>query len=121
MKDLLKLFKQHAPVEHFDLDGVSNIREYLFGMNPALADAETEPKVTLTKHASIANAWTLGFPTIPDRVYQFQRSATLQSGAWQPLGSASSTSGAAAPGTLQVDDTSADPARFYRMSVSPSH
>jgi glycosidase len=111
---------RHGAAGDFDLDGVPNMREYLFGMNPALADPEAEPKVSLTRHATLANAWTLGFPTIPNRIYQFQRSATLQPGAWQPLGTPANTAGAAGAGGIEIDDTEIQTRRFYRMSVSPS-
>ena len=58
---------RHGAAGDFDLDGPSNMDEYLFGMNPALADAASMPRVSLVPHATLANAWTLEFPTIPDR------------------------------------------------------
>lgn len=109
---------RHGAAGDFDLDGVNNISEYLFGMNPAGNDLSSHPQLTFVRHASLANTWTLTFPTIPDRLYQLQ--AATQPGSWQNLGSAVNTSGASAPGTYGRNDTTLLPRRFYRMTVRPS-
>ncbi|MES2924789.1 MAG: alpha-amylase family glycosyl hydrolase [Verrucomicrobiota bacterium] len=111
---------RHGASGDFDLDGVTNLTEYLFGMIPALEDLNSVPRVTLAPHASLADTWTLGFPTIPNRIYQWQASQTLGSGGWQNIGSPVSTAGATAAGTIQRNDTGVFSKRFYRMSVSPS-
>jgi hypothetical protein len=97
-----------------DGDGVSNLNEWLVGMNPQLADLSAFPKLQLGK---IAGGYRVSFPTLPDRLYQLQVSGTL--GAWANSGAPVSTAGAPGPGTLQVDDTAALSKRFYRMVVSP--
>jgi hypothetical protein len=111
---------RHGASGDFDLDGISNITEYLFGMNPAAEDLNAVPRVAVVPHTSIANAWTLSFATIPNRVYQWQASQTLASTGWQNLGSPVSTAGATAAGMIQRNDTEIHPKRFYRVSVSPS-
>jgi len=111
---------RHGKNGDFDLDGVDNITEYLFGMNPAAMDSDTLPKVNLARHASIANAWTLGFNTIPNRLYQWQATTTLAVGGWGNVGAPVNTSGATSSGTIQFNDTDGNPKRFYRMKVTPS-
>lgn len=111
---------RHGAAGDFDLDGVSNIEEYLFGMNPALQNSGATPKVSLSPHETLQNTWRLAFPTIPDRIYQWQISPSLAAQSWQDLGGSSTTSGATAPGMLQRSDSSVLPKRFYRMSVRPA-
>ena len=111
---------RHGATGDFDLDGVSNIVEYLFGMNPASEDLNAVPRVAVVPHVSISNAWSLSFPTIPNRIYQWQASQTLGANGWQNLGSPVSTAGATAAGVIQRNDTEILPKRFYRVSVSPS-
>ncbi len=108
---------RHGGAGDFDLDGVTNIQEYLFGMNPALPDSASLPKLEIVPHPSVAGAWRLGFPGIPNRYYRWQSSDDLANG-WQNLGSPVSTAGAASPSVIQRDDTQALPRRFYRIAVS---
>jgi hypothetical protein len=95
-----------------DGDGIDNLTEWLMGMNPQVADASAFPKLGITK---IAGGFRLSFPTLPDRVYQLQVSVGLNG--WTNSGTAVNTSEATGPGTLQIDDTSGLPKRFYRMLV----
>jgi glycosidase len=111
---------RHGALGDFDFDGVNNMDEYLFGMNPSQEDQNALPRVTLTRHASIPNAWTLNFPAIPNRIYQWQGSQTLAPGGWQNLGAATSTAGAATGSTLIRHDAEMLPKRFYRITVRPS-
>lgn len=111
---------RHGASGDFDLDGVTNLAEYLFGMNAALEDVNSTPRVTLAPHGTLSSTWTLGFPTIPNRIYQWQTSPSLGSSSWQNLGSPVSTAGATVGGTIQRNDTGDFSNRFYRMSVSPS-
>ena len=59
---------RHGATGDFDLDGISNLVEYLFGMNPASEDLNAVPRVAVVPHVSISNAWSLSFPTIPNRI-----------------------------------------------------
>jgi hypothetical protein len=97
-----------------DGDGVSNLNEWLVGMNPQLADLSAFPELGIQK---IIGGYRVSFPTLPDRIYQLQVSGTL--GVWTNSGAPVSTAGAPGPGTLQIDDTAGLPKRFYRMVISP--
>lgn len=110
---------RHGAAGDFDLDGISNMEEYLFGLNPVVPDTAGVPKVALNRHAQTSGAWTLSFETIPDRVYQWQVSETLASGQWSNLGASVNTAGATTTGIIQSDDTAVRQKRFYRMAVSP--
>jgi hypothetical protein len=111
---------RHGAAGDFDLDGPSNMDEYLFGMNPALADAASMPRVSLVPHATLANAWTMEFPTIPNRTYQWQVSETMGAAAWGNFGPPVITAGAGSSGVTRRDDTAILPKRFYRMLVTPT-
>ncbi len=111
---------RHGALGDFDFDGVTNMDEYLFGMIPSQEDQNDMPRVGLAPHVSIANAWTMNFPAIPNRIYQWQGSQTLAPGGWQNLGAAVSTAGAATGSTLIRHDAEMLPKRFYRITVRPS-
>lgn len=111
---------RHGAAGDFDLDGVLNIEEYLFGMNPAQQDADARPEVSLSLHPTLQNTWSLVFPIIPDRIYQWQVSPSLAAQSWQNLGGAISTAGTTAPATLQRSDATTLPKRFYRVTVRPA-
>jgi hypothetical protein len=98
-----------------DGDGVSNLIEWLVGMNPQLTDRSSYPKLGI---ASINGGVRLTFATLPGRSYQLQSSLNL--GTWSPFGAPTITPANAAPGLLQIDDTSGLPKRFYRMVISPA-
>jgi len=98
-----------------DEDGLSNIIEWLVGLNPQLVDNSSFPKLGITR---ISGGVRLSFPTLPDRSYQFQVSDALNG--WTNFGAPQVTAPNAAPGTLQIDDTSGLPKRFYRMTVHPA-
>jgi hypothetical protein len=110
---------RHGAAGDFDRDGVSNMEEYLFGMNPALDDAAVLPRVTVAPHATLARAWTLEFPVIPNRTYQWQVSETLDAASWANFGPPVSTAGSESAGVTRRDDTATPPKRFYRMVVMP--
>ena len=110
---------RHGAGGDFDLDGVSNLEEYLYGMNPAVADGFNFPRITMTPHLTTPGAWTLGFPTIPNRRYQWQASTTLAND-WLNFGSPVQTVGATTPGITTKDDNGFLPRRFFRMNVSPA-
>jgi hypothetical protein len=97
-----------------DGDGVSNLDEWLVGMNPQLADRSAFPQLGIGK---ITGGYRVSFPTLPDRLYQLQVSGDLDG--WSNSGAPVSTAGAAGPSTLQIDDTASLPKRFYRMVISP--
>jgi glycosidase len=98
-----------------DEDGITNIVEWLLGLDPQVADAHLFPKLGI---APITGGFRLSFPTLPNRSYQLQVSETL--GGWTNHGAPHVTAPTDLPDTLEIDDTSGLPKRFYRMLVSPS-
>lgn len=98
-----------------DGDGLTNIIEWLVGLNPQLVDSSAYPQLGISK---ITGGVRLTFPTLPSRRYQIQSSTTL--GAWQPFGAPLVTGPSDPPATFQIDDTSGLPKRFYRMVINPS-
>ncbi len=104
---------RHGADGDFDDDGVPNRAEFLFGMNPAAADAHAVPRPAIVPDA--AGGWTLSFPTLPDRTYQWQRSTDLLT--WENHGAPHSTAGAQGGGVAA--GTAAGGGRwFFRMAVS---
>lgn len=98
-----------------DHDGLTNIIEWLVGLNPQLIDNSSYPQLGIGK---ITGGVHLSFPTIAGRKYQLLSSTTLQD--WQTFGASQTTAANAAPGTFQIDDTSGQPKRFYRMVITPA-
>ncbi len=98
-----------------DGDGLSNFIEWLVGLNPQLSDASSYPKLSITR---ISGGVRLAFPTLGGRSYQLQSSTQLD--AWSNFGPPQTTTPGAPPATLQIDDTSGLPKRFYRMVIVPA-
>jgi hypothetical protein len=95
-----------------DGDGVDNQTEWLLGMNPQVSDLSAFPKVAILRDGSGVH---LSFPTLPDRTYQWEVSDELLD--WDDFGAEISTAGAGGPSTTVLDDPSAEPKRFYRITV----
>lgn len=96
-----------------DGDGMTNIIEWLVGLNPQLVDNSAYPKLGITR---IAGGVRLSFPTIGGRSYQLQSTENLAT--WTNFGAAQVTAANAPPSTLTIDNTSGQPKRFYRMVVN---
>jgi len=91
-----------------DLDGLSNMQEYVLGSNPNLASSGRPA----TSVASGPGGFVFTFPTILGRTYQPQVSTDLSN--WSALGSPM-----VGDGTSQsVTDPVAGSKRFYRVHVS---
>ncbi|MGL4400129.1 MAG: hypothetical protein ACRCXD_09700, partial [Luteolibacter sp.] len=98
-----------------DRDGISNVVEWLFGLNPQMIDNSAYPKLAMTK---IPGGFRFTFPTLPGRHYQVQASTGLTG--WGAFGAPLITPATDAPGSFQIDDTAGLPGRFYRMVVTPA-
>jgi hypothetical protein len=96
-----------------DGDGMVNYIEWLVGLNPQLVDNSAYPKLGISR---ISGGVRLSFPTLPGRSYQLQSTETLNG--WTNFGTPQVTAENAPPSTLQIDDTSGLPKRFYRMVVN---
>jgi hypothetical protein len=96
-----------------DGDGLGNFIEWLVGLHPQIVDNSSFPKLGINR---ISGGVRLSFPTLPDRSYQLQASDALNS--WTNLGAPHVTAPNAPPATLQIDDTSGLPKRFYRMVIN---
>ncbi|MEO5715604.1 MAG: alpha-amylase family glycosyl hydrolase [Luteolibacter sp.] len=98
-----------------DHDGITNIVEWLVGLNPQVVDNSSYPKLAISK---ISGGVHLSFPTLAGRKYQLQESTTL--GAWNAFGAPLITAPDALPGTFATDDIATLPKRFYRMLITPA-
>jgi Glycosyl hydrolase family 57 len=98
-----------------DRDGISNIVEWLVGLNPQGIDNSAYPRLAMSK---ITGGFRFAFPTLPGRKYQVQVSSVLTG--WEAFGAPLVTPSASPPGIFQIDDTAALPKRFYRMVVTPA-
>lgn len=96
-----------------DGDGLSNSIEWLVGLNPQVVDNSAYPKLGINR---ISGGVRLVFPTLPGRSYQLQSSDALDG--WTNFGAPHVTAANASPATLQIDDTSSLPKRFYRMVIN---
>jgi hypothetical protein len=65
--------------------------------------------------SAITGGYRLSFPTLPDRIYQLQVSTDLED--WDDSGAPLNTADADGPGLFQVDDTSGEGTRFYRVLI----
>ena len=96
-----------------DGDGVSNMLEFLAGLNP---NSAAEGIVAVTPLiARNGGTWRLQLRTIPNRRYQIEKSADL--GTWSPTGASFTVPSANA--AYLWTDPAPDPAkRFYRARIS---
>jgi glycosidase len=107
-----------------DNDGLSNLAEYLTGLNPQLNDASAFPKLTITPNTG--STYLLGFPSLPDRRYKLWYSHDLTS--WTQAGADILTTGQAANPNRQFTDNgtpagtnshpSSQPRRFYKLEIA---
>lgn len=65
---------------------------------------------------AVEGGYRVSFPTLPGRIYQLQVSGDLVD--WSDSGDPLNTADADGPGTFQVDDTSGEDKRFYRVLIS---
>jgi hypothetical protein len=82
-------------------------------MNPQVDDRSAYPSVTIGPDESGVK---LSFPTLPDRIYQWETSDDLKD--WDEIGDAISTEGAVGPDVIEFTGATTEPLQFYRMKVS---
>lgn len=88
-----------------DFDGYTNLEEYILGLNPLATDAY-QPTPTKTP-----TGFRVTFATLPNRWYRVFYSDNMTS--WDPLTADILGTGA----TQVIDDTTSQPARFYKVEV----
>jgi len=106
-----------------DDDGLSNIVEFLVGLNPQARDENLFPKLRVLANAD--TSYTLEFPTIGNRRYRLWYSDDLVN--WHPAGADLTTLGEAAnPSRQRVDNgppfgtpthPGTQPKRFYKLEI----
>ncbi|MEM9080080.1 MAG: hypothetical protein AAGC74_05245, partial [Verrucomicrobiota bacterium] len=99
-------FGIHGADGDYDLDGLTNKEEYIFGLDPRTADAQLAPDVTLTL---VSGGWDVGFPGIPGRLHTLYWSSDLEM--WNPLVEDLETEEAM---QFEILDDSGATRRFYR-------
>ncbi|MGZ0709522.1 InlB B-repeat-containing protein [Coraliomargarita sp. W4R53] len=93
-----------------DLDGMSNLDEYIAGTDPT--DPQSYLQLTQLEHAG--ESFTLSFLSQLGREYSVGRKFDLQEIDWTIV-----TSGIAGTGAIiEVEDTADEPAQFYRLNVT---
>jgi hypothetical protein len=97
-----------------DGDGQSNAVEFLAGTLPNNGASA----FTATAVPAGANRMTLGWPSVPGKIYRIESSAA-PAGPWNSL---MSVNAAASPSTItaqEIDTPSGSPSHFYRISIDP--
>jgi glycosidase len=107
-----------------DGDGITNMGEYLVGLNPQSKDEHLFPKLTILPTAG--SSYTLDFPTLGERRYKLWYSHDMDS--WLQVGADILTTGESANPHRQVLDngtpagTTSHPStqqrRFYKLEIS---
>ncbi|MGJ8725304.1 MAG: hypothetical protein ACSHYB_12160 [Roseibacillus sp.] len=101
-------FGIHGADGDYDLDGLTNMEEYIYGLSPIIPDAELAPCLVLDSGA-IVGSWDIQFPGIPGRLHTLYWSENLVD--WNPLISDLET---AQDIFFSVNDDDGVPRRFYR-------
>jgi hypothetical protein len=94
-----------------DLDGMSNLDEYLAGTDPT--DPDSALRITAFDVAAASHVFQLAFPSLLHRYYQVQRTADLQHPDWKGFTNAVFGTGLSLPmnGTTSTNA----PRMFYRV------
>lgn len=102
-----------APDVDFDLDGMTNMQEYLAGTDPT--DPGSVLSITVFNMNWPAQSFQLAFPSILQHDYQIQRTRDLLNPEWKGFTNALFGTGASLPtsGPLSTDD----PSMFYRVHL----
>jgi hypothetical protein len=102
-----------------DLDGFSNLDEYLAGTDPL--DRETLPEIHLLEVAGSPPTASLLFAAYPEKTYSVLRRDSLDRGAWIPFADVPAAATATNRLVILRDSTPLAPGvsqRFYRL-VTP--
>jgi hypothetical protein len=103
-----------------DLDGLTNLVEWLVGLNPRLDDRSAYPRLKAERQQD--GSVRLEFPTLPDRRYRILTSSDLNQ--WILLPPEIDTTGMQAnPAYQWIDSSAADGVsrRFYRLEISSAN
>jgi len=96
-----------------DLDGMSNMQEYLAGTNPN----DAGPKLAISAITVLSSGATvsLTWQSVPTRCYYIQKTPDLSAPAW--LDSGLGLIGSDGASTTRTIPDSAAPMRFYRVQA----
>ncbi|MDE0819799.1 MAG: hypothetical protein OSA95_01675, partial [Opitutales bacterium] len=98
-----------------DGDGVSNLNEFLLGLNPGLGDALTRPGISLRSNED--GTFRLSYPIITNRLYQLYWSPNLVDG-WAPYQGILDTTGNSAGNDQQhTIDASSSRRSFFKLEI----
>jgi subtilisin family serine protease len=99
-----------------DGDGFTNLDEFLSATHPVNAGSHLAFSSHAVSTALPGNPFVLTFPSVQERIYRVEWSATLNGNSWSILGSPIPGTGS----TMQVVDPGPlTPRRFYRLGVMP--
>jgi len=95
----------------YDIDGMTNLQEYLSGTNPT--DHNSVLRIISFNLASADLSFGLAFPSVIQRYYQVQRTPTLTPPNWQGFTNAVIGTGTSLPQSGPL--VTSDPQMFYRV------
>jgi len=97
----------------YDLDGMTNMREYLSDTDPT--DPDSALRITAFDVASAELTFQLAFPSVAQHYYQVQRTSSLQNPEWKGFTNAVFGTGASLPlsGPLATNASN----MFYRVQL----
>ena len=103
-----------APDVDYDLDGATNLDEYLAGTDPT--DPDSALRITSFDVVSADQTFQLVFPSVAQHYYQVQRTASLKDPEWKGFTNAVFGTGASLPLTGPIATNS--PSMFYRVYLA---
>jgi len=102
-----------VPDLDYDLDGASNLEEYLAGTDPT--DPDSALSITAFSVASAEQTFQLAFPSVLEHYYQVQRTPDLLAPEWKGFTNAFYGTGASMP--LSGPASTNFPSMFYRVQL----
>jgi len=102
-----------VPDLDYDLDGATNLEEYLAGTDPT--DPDSALRITAFNVATAEQTFQLAFPSVLEHYYHVQRTADLLAPEWKGFTNAFYGTGASMP--LSGPASTNFPSMFYRVQL----
>ena len=108
--------RQNGPSGDPDENGISNLEEYVIGLDPNWPNLNSNPELDFRINAE--DRVQLNFFSIPDRLYRLWWSRDLE--VWSPLGPVIDTGADVLPARYEITDHELPDTveRYYRLEVS---
>jgi hypothetical protein len=102
-----------VPGLDYDLDGLTNLQEYLSGTDPT--DPESVLSITAFSVSFATQAFQVAFPSVAQHYYQIQRTPDLANPAWKGYTNAVFGTGTIMPASGPASTNA--PSMFYRVQL----